>query len=302
MNILVTGGTGFIGSHIIDHLLEKKHSVTSLDTLEPKRDDINYINCDILDLNGLKAAFKDIDVVYHLAAVSNVNNVYQEPIKSVAINSTGTVKILEAARLCDVSRVIFASTEWVYSGLITDEIIREDTPLKPTEHLYSATKIASEYFCISYWELYKVPYTILRYGIPYGPRARRGTVFPIFVENALSGKPLTIFGEGDQFRQFIYISDLAAANVAALNEKAKNQIYNVTGDLKLTVKMIAEKIKEIIENVEIEYKEARPGDYKGAVISIEKAKQDLGWKPRMPFDEGLKLYIDWYKKYGRQQS
>jgi len=298
MRVLITGGSGFIGSHIIDQLIEKGHEVTNLDLVPPQREDINHINCSILDLEGLVEAFKDIEIVFHLAAVSNVNNVYQAPIESVDINATGTVKILEAARRANVARVIFASTEWVYSALPTDKIITEDMLLKPTEHLYSATKIASEYFCASYWELYKMPYTILRYGIPYGPRARRGTVFPIFVGNALKGLPLTIFGEGDQFRQFIYITDLAAGNVAALNEKAKNQIYNLSGTEKITVKMIAERIQELIENVEIDYKEPRPGDYKGVSISIEKARKELGWKPKVPFKDGLKLYIEWYKEFG----
>jgi UDP-glucose 4-epimerase len=298
MKVLVTGGSGFIGSHIIDQLIEKKHEVTNLDLVPSHRTDINYVNCSILDIEGLVKAFKDIEIVYHLAAVSNVNNVYQAPIESVDINSTGTVKILEAARQANVKRVIFASTEWVYSGLITDQFITEDMLLKPTEHLYSATKIASEYFCVSYWELYKMPYTILRYGIPYGPRARRGTVFPIFVGNALKGLPLSILGKGDQFRQFIYISDLATGNVAALSDKAKNQTYNITGAEKITVKMIAEKIQELIENVQIIYKESRPGDYQGVNISIEKAKKDLEWKPKVPFKEGLKLYIEWFKKFG----
>ncbi|MHA1264819.1 MAG: NAD-dependent epimerase/dehydratase family protein [Candidatus Helarchaeota archaeon] len=297
MRILVTGGTGFIGSHVVDHLLAKEHEVTILDTRDPKRDDAEYISCDIIDFEGLKKAFKDIEIIYHLAAVSNVNHVYQKPIRSVDINATGTVKILEAARQMDVSRIIFASTEWVYSGLTTDEIITEEILLKPAEHLYSATKIASEHFCISYWELYQLSFTILRYGIPYGPRARRGTVFPIFVGNALTGQPLSIFGKGDQFRQFIYISDLAEGNVAALNDKAKNQIYNITGKEKISVKMIAEKIQELIENVQIIYKESRPGDYKGVTISIEKAKKDLGWEPKVPFEEGLKKYIEWYKKH-----
>lgn len=297
MRVLVTGGTGFIGSHLVDQLIEKGHDVTILDQRDPKREDSNFINCDILDIEGLKKALQDIDVVYHLAAVSNVNNVYQEPINSVEINSTGTVKILEAARQTDVSRVIFASTVWVYSGLVTDELITEKILLKPAEHLYSATKIASEYYCISYWELYQIPYTILRYGIPYGPRARKGTVFPIFVGNALAGKPLFIFGKGDQFRQFIYVTDLATGNVAALNEKAKNQIYNITGYQKITVKMIAEKVKELIDDVKIEYKEARTADYKGVSISIEKAKKELGWEPKIPFKKGIEMYIEWYKKF-----
>jgi len=302
VKVLVTGGTGFIGSHVVDQLLLQDHETTVLDQRKPERDDVRYIDCDILDLDGLTKSFKDIDVVYHLAAVSNVNNVYKKPINSVEINSTGTVKVLEAARKADVSRVIFASTEWVYSGLTTEEIITEETLLKPTEHLYSATKIASEYYCVSYWELYQVAFTVLRYGIPYGPRARSGTVFPIFVGNALKGKPLFIFGKGDQFRQFLYVTDLAIGNVAALNEKAKNQIYNITGIEKITVKRIAETIQQLIDNVEIIYKEARPGDYKGVTISIEKAKKDLKWEPKVSFKEGLRNYIEWYKKHELSES
>ena len=169
--------------------------------------------------------------------MSNVNHVFEKPIYSVELNILGTVNILEAARKNNCKRVIFASTVWVY-GLSDSQEVDESTPLNVSnkEHIYTASKVAAETLIQSYNNLYDQNFTILRYGIPYGPRARGGTVLPIFVRLATEGKPLTIQGDGSAHRKFIYVEDLARGNVAALSPNARNEVINLEGPRNISVK------------------------------------------------------------------
>jgi len=150
--------------------------------------------------------------------------------------------------------------------------------------------------CKSYNALYGLPYTILRYGTAYGPRSRNADVISIFVRRALKGENVTVYGSGNQTRHFIYVEDLAEGNVAALKEVAINQTYNLVGIRPVTVKEIAETVKKLVADVPTEYKEARLGDYSGAIASTDKAKKELGWQPQVDFEEGVRRYIEWYKR------
>jgi len=245
-------------------------------------------------MDALRVAMGGMDVVYHLAAVADVDDVYQEPHYAESINVRGTINVLEAARRAKVSRVIYGSTTWVYSEAEGD-VVDEDTPLRPPAHLYTATKLTSEYYCISYDKLYGVSSTILRYGIPFGPRARDGAVIPIFVDKALKGETLTVTGDGSQFRRFVYVEDLAEGNVLALRTIAAHKTYNLDGANKITVRQIAETIRETVGWVEIEYTEARPGDFAGKECLSQRAKDELGWEPRTSFEEGIRRYVEWYR-------
>ena len=294
----VTGGSGFIGSHVVDKLKDAGHDVKVFDIKPPHRSDVEYCECDILDLDKILAETKDLDYMFHLAAVSNVNVAYDDPILAVKLNAEGTTNFLEACRKNDIKRFLFASTVWVYAGAVTSEVT-EDSPfyMPGAGHIYTSTKIAGEMFCNDFHKLYGVDYTILRYGIPYGPRARAGTIIPIFIERALKGDPLSIFGDGAQYRNFIYVEDLADGNIAALKDEGKNQIYNLEGMRPISVKEVAETVQKLVgEGVKIEYKEARPGDYGGKFVSMGKAKRELDWEPEVDFEEGMQRYIDWYKE------
>ncbi len=227
--------------------------------------------------------------------VCDVKDVLADPHYSEALNVRGTINVLEAARNSKVRRVIYGSTTWVYSEAESDNV-DEATPLHAPSHFYTATKLAGEYYCQSYSKLYDLDVTILRYGIPYGPRARDGAVIPIFVKKALNGETLTIAGDGFQFRKFVYVEDLAEGNVLALQSIAKNKIYNLDGNERITIKEIAETIQKIIGNVEIEYIQGRPGDFSGKEISSELAERELGWNPKVNFEEGIRRYIVWYKE------
>ena len=296
MRVLVTGGSGFIGSHVVDKLRARGIEVCIFDMVMPTfRNDVEFYHGRLLDLEALRMALNAVDAVYHLAAVADVKDVYNDPYYAESINVRGTIHVLEAVRRSTgVKRVIYGSTTWVYSEA-TEPVVDERTPLRAPNHLYTATKIASEYYCQSYSKLYDIPVTILRYGIPYGPRARDGAVVPIFVRKALKGEPLTIAGDGSQFRKFVYVEDLAEGNVLALKPVAKNKIYNLDGAELVTIKQIAEAIQRHIGNVRIEYVPGRPGDFSGKEISSRLAKDELGWEPVVRFEEGLRRYIEWYR-------
>ena len=302
MRVMVTGGSGFIGSHVVDKLRERNITVRVFDMVYPTfRSDIEYYHGSILDFEEVRMAMNGVDVVYHLAAVADVKDVFEEPHYSEAINTRGTINVLEAARKVRVDRVIYGSTTWVYSDT-PGSVLDEDSPVGAPSHLYTATKIASEYYCHAYSKLYGLSTTILRYGIPYGPRARPGAVIPMFVEKALNGQPLTIAGDGLQYRKFVYVEDLAEGNVLALKDIARNRIYNLEGDEKITIRQIAETIQKILGKVEIQYIEGRPGDFSGKEISNRRAREELGWEPRVSFEEGVRRYIKWYEQEQSQRN
>ncbi len=293
----MTGGSGFIGSHLVDCLVKRSYEVRVLDVTPPHRSDVEFTKADICDIEQVMEACKGATEIFHLAAVSNVDEAYQKPADTVSINTIGTVNLLEAARRNRVARFVFASTVWVYGGARGSDV-HEDSPfyMPGAGHIYTSTKIASEFYIHDYSRLYGVPFTILRYGIPYGPRARTGTVIPIFVRKALLDEPLTIFGDGLQYRNFLYVEDLAEGNVAALADVAENQIFNLEGPRPISVKEVAETIQRLLGGVRIEYKPPRPGDYRGKVVSSDKARRDLLWEPRVDFEEGMRRYIRWYKE------
>ena len=277
---MVTGGSGFIGSHIVDKLLENNYDVKIFDVAKPHRKDVNFIKGDITSLKSLTEAMKGIEYVYHIAALSNIDKVVEKPIEAVDLNIASTTKVLEAARKSKVKRVIYASSYFVDSG---------------KGHIYTTTKAASEMLCKDYYNLYGLPYTILRYGTVYGPRSRGEDVISIAVNKALSKQPFIIKGDGSQSRNFIYAEDLADGSVAALKDIAENKTYVLEGSQEITIKEVAETVKKLAGDLKIEYKKARPVDYTGKVTHDDEVQKELAWKPKIDFEEGIKRYIDWYK-------
>ncbi len=301
---VVTGGSGFIGSHVVDALKDSGYDVTVVDyRVTPHRQDVGFENVDLMDLSSVLSATRGADHIFHLAAVSNVNYAYKYPVYTTALNVVGTANILESARINGNARVYMASTVWVYNGSPSDGLIDETTPfyLDGAGHIYTSTKMAGEMICHDYARLYKVPITILRLGIPYGPRMREELLIPIFIKKALNGDPLTIAGKGDQYRNFIYVRDMANAHVLAASPKAINQTYNLEGPQKVTVREVAEGVrKNIGEHVQIQYVPERPGDFGGKEVSAKKAEVELGWKADTQFDEGLRRTVKWFRdKWGK---
>ncbi len=301
-NTVVTGGSGCIGSHVVDALFDAGHSVTVLDhRVRPHRCDVGYEDVDLMDLSSVLAATRGAEHIFHLGAVSNVNYAYKYPVYTTALNVVGTANVLEAARINGVQRVYLASTVWVYNGAPAVESVDESTPfyLNGAGHIYTSTKMAREMVCHNYGKLYQVPVTVLRYGIPYGPRMREELLIPIFIKKALSGQPLTVSGKGDQYRKFVYVRDMAEAHVLAMAEAAASQTYNLEGSRRVTVLEVAEGIRRVLgDSVRIEFVPERPGDFGGKDISGEKALRELGWKPQVEFEEGLRRTIDWFRARG----
>jgi len=299
MKIAVTGGSGFIASHVVDHLLSAGHEVVVIDhRVRPHRDDVQFEDIDVLSLSALIQATAGCDFIFHLAAVSNVNYAHKYPVYTVDLNINGTANVLEAARLNGVTRVFFASTVWIYTGTRGNGSLTEDEPfhLPDAGHIYTTSKIASEMIIHNYWQLYRLPFTILRYGIPYGPRMREELVIPIFIRKALKGEPIVIQGDGSQYRNYVYIEDLARAHLLALNKKAENQVYNLEGSRRISIANIADTINRVLGGgVQINYVPARPGDYSGKEVSARKIRDELGWEPRIDFEEGMASTIAWFK-------
>lgn len=302
MKIAVTGGSGFIGAHLVRQLIAAGHRVTVLDPRQPAEAKAHWQPVDVTRPELVTEATRDVQVVYHLAAISDVNEAYVHPLTCVEANIRGTANVLEAARLNRVDRVIFASTVWVYQAS-PDPEPNEDTcfSLDQVSHLYTASKIAGEMLCHTYQRLYGVPYTVLRYGVPYGPFMRQQLLIPSFIKQVLAGKPLLIHGDGSQFRKFIYVEDLARGNVAALSPEAADQTYNLEGTEKVTVLDVANALDRILDGVSIRFEAARPGDLKGVETGSHRALRDLGWQPSVGFEEGLRRTVTWYLTLGTGQ-
>ncbi len=301
MKAVVAGGSGFIGSHVVDAVLAKGMEVLIYDLEAPRYGQpCAFLRGDTRDIDRMVQAFKPGDIVYLLAAEANVNRFLESPVYSNGITAGSTLSVLEAARRAQVARVILASTEWVYGSLpeAGGEVITEETPYTQTpDHIYTSSKIASELFCKNYRDLFGLNYTIMRYGIPFGERARPETVTPIFIRRILRGEPITIHGDGSQSRQFIYVKDLAAGNAACLNTAAENQVFNLNGKEPISVLQIVSTLEAILgRKAIVSFSEDRKGNFKGRFISSEKARRLLGWAPALDYENAMRLYVDWFIK------
>jgi UDP-glucose 4-epimerase len=297
MKVLVTGGAGFIGSHVVDALVDAGHEPRIFDVIPSQWHDPGEVDTfigDLTDVEALKEAARDCGAIAHLAAIADVNHVAADPVFAERVNSGGTVNVLEAARAQNVGRVVYASTIWVYDGCGA-EAVDEDSLLGLPRHPYTAYKIAGEMYCTSYAELYDVDYTVLRFGIPYGPRARPAAVIPQFFKNALAGRPLTIAGGGKQSRRFTYVGDIARGVAVALGAEARNRVYNLSSDETVTILQLATAVSEIVGDTDILHTPGRAGDFRGVEISNARIARELGWRATTSLAEGLTLYLDWLR-------
>ncbi len=297
MRILVTGGGGFIGSHVVDRLLERGMTPRIFDlSASPYHSplEVETFTGSITDPANLDLAMRDCDAVIHLAAVADVGHVHADPVLAEEVNTRGTLNVLEAALRAKVGRVVYGSTTWVYSDC-TEQEVDEETPIPAPRHLYTATKLAGETYCAGYAELFGLESTVLRFGIPYGPRARAAGVVAKFTDLAFEGKALTIAGDGSTTRSFIYVEDLADGIVAALRPEAAGRTYNLSGDEIVTILEIAERVQENTDDCEIVHTPPRPGDFPGKMISNERALSELDWKAQTTFREGVRKYVEWVR-------
>ncbi|HET7018414.1 MAG TPA: NAD(P)-dependent oxidoreductase [Streptosporangiaceae bacterium] len=296
MRVAVTGGCGFIGSHVVDHLVTAGHDVLVIDVAEQWRNSgAEYLLADLFDPAAIDAALAGRDAVFHLAGASDVNEVATDPVQALRLNVEGVGRVLDSARRQGCTRVVLASTVWVYGATVGSGERTEDAyiDLRKSGHLYVSTKLAAEMLMHSYQQMFGQEFTILRYGIPYGPRMRDALVVARFVRAAQAGQPITIAGTGDQQRNFVYVEDLAQAHVLALSPAAANQTLALEGDTPVSVNEIAETVQHLVSPVPIERVAGRPADYDGVNISNRLAKELLNWSPTTPLAEGIRRYLAW---------
>ena len=292
---LVTGGAGFIGSNLVDYLIQQGHEVICVDNESAECNDKFYWNdkaCniigDITDYDFIKNCFKDVDYVFHLAAESRLQPAIKNPIEAVYKNCVGTTTILQCARESGVKRFVYSSTSSGYGFNPSPNVeTQPDDCLNP----YSASKVAAEKFCKMYSDLYGLETVVLRYFNVFGERSpRRGQYAPvigIFDRQRLSGEALTIVGDGTQRRDFIYVGDVAKANLiaaeATLDKKYFGQVFNIGSGINYSVQEIA----DAISNNQT-YIPKREGEMETTWSNIEKASEILGWKPEVDVLEWIK--------------
>jgi UDP-glucose 4-epimerase len=296
MRAAVTGGCGFIGSHVVDHLVAAGHEVLVVDKqkrwLNPGA---SYVIADIFDETALRGAIRGFDAVFHMAGVADVNEVAADPVSAVRLDVEGVARVLDAAHRGRCGRVLLASTVWVYGATAGNGERTEDAPvdLARSGHLYVSTKLAAEMVMRSYLEMYDQEFTILRYGVPYGPRMRAALVIAKFVRAAQNGEPIMIAGTGEQQRNFVYVEDLAGAHVLALTAAAANQTIALEGDTPVSVNEIAEAVQRLVRQVPLLHTDGRAADYEGVSNSNQRAKDILNWSPSTPLTEGIRRYLAW---------
>jgi UDP-glucose 4-epimerase len=281
----------------VDRLLADGHEAIVLDVRPPHRPDVEYRRVDVLDLEATVQATRDCDTVFHLAGVSDASDALARPVDAFQINVAGTSNVLEASRRNGTNRMVLASTAWVYAGAHGDAPIDEYAPfhLPSAGHIYTSSKITEELIAHNYYELYGTPFTILRYGDVYGPRMSENFVVPRFVRQALNGERITVHGDGSQFRNYVYVEDLADAHLLALAGDAENEVFNLKGPEPIMIRSIAELVQVMLGvPFTVEYGDLPPGDYGGRVISGDKAKRLLGWEAETQFADGLRRYVHWY--------
>ena len=293
--VLVTGGSGFIGSHVVDRLAAAGYQPRIFDLRRSpwhRAGEVETIIGDIRRQEDVVRALRGCDAICHMAAAADVGEVYTNPAWATELNGTGTLNVLEAARQAKVRRIVYASTVWVYSDVDADEV-DEETLLPQPAHLYTAGKLSGELYCRSYAELYGLEPTVLRLGIPYGPRARPAAVIPSFVQRAMAGEPLTIAGTGSQERSFVYVEDLADGIVRGLAPHAAGKTYNLTGTETTTIRGLAEIVCDEVADTPIVHTEARAADLRGTRILGTRAGEELDWRPCTPLREGVRRYAAW---------
>lgn len=302
MKILVTGGAGFIGSHIVDALVKKRHEVVVIDNLSSgKKDYINpkasFYKMDIRFKN-LKNVFRKekFDIVFHQAGQKKLRYSVDHPIEDADINIMGTLNLLEASRMHGVKKFIFASTAALYSEKGT--LPYKETDIIDTASPYGLSKLTSEKYLEIYEKLHGLSYVALRYSNVYGPRLDAqgdSAAIAIFIDNLMKGKKVTIFGNGKQTRDFIYVDDVVEANLAAMKLKGSDIINVSTGkeiSMNDTYDIIA---KELEVTKRAEYASAKAGDAMRSALSSTKAKRKLGWKAKVDVKTGLKQTVEWFQ-------
>jgi UDP-glucose 4-epimerase len=298
MKSLVTGGAGFIGSNLVDRLLEMGHEVVVIDNEHSDAHDQFYWNdkaqnykYDIRDYENTRSLYDGVDYVFHIAAEARIQPAIENPIEAVSINSVGTVTVLQCAREAGVRRVMYSSTSSAYGMNQSPNI---ETQPEDCLNPYSVSKVNGEKLCKMYTNLYGLPTVIFRYFNVYGERQPvRGQYAPVigvFLRQKAAGETLTIVGDGNQRRDFIHVSDVVNANVMAAisnpDSEAFGQVYNIGTGTNYSVNQIARQISDDTVNIQ-----PRPGEARVTLANNKKMNKTFGWEPKVKLEEWIKNYL-----------
>jgi UDP-glucose 4-epimerase len=300
MKILVTGGAGFIGSHIVEHF-QGRAKVRVLDNLRSgfKRNlagfEHEFIQSSILDRATVRRAMKGVDFVFHLAAMISVPESMRIPVEYNEINAAGTLLVLEEAARAKVKKLMFSSSAAIYGD--NSVVPKVERMLPEPKSPYAVTKLDGEFYCKIFTEEGRLPTTSLRYFNVFGPRqdpkSQYAAAVPIFIDHALKNLPLTIFGDGEQTRDFIFVKDIVAANVFFALESSATGVFNVAYGKRITINALAKTICRLTgSRSEIQHAAERPGDVKHSMASIEKLR-DTGLGTGRDFYKGLKATVEY---------
>lgn len=308
MKTLVTGCAGFIGSHLVDTLLEHRYEVIGIDCFTDyysreikeanlsnalKNNNFKLIEADILEMDK----FPDVDYVFHLAAQAGVRASWGKSFEIYTRNNVqATQKLLEFYKDSNIKKFVYASSSSVYGD--AELPMREDSLLKPVSP-YGVTKLAGENLCHLYCENYNAPTVSLRYFTVYGPRQRPDMAIHKFVNAIFKRDEIPVFGDGTQTRDFTYIDDAVEANILAAkaNNDLVGEVFNIGGGSRISVNELIEIMGDITEKkAKIKNIDKQKGDVRDTWADVNKAKADLGWIPKVKIEEGLKKFVDWWKK------
>lgn len=306
--ILVTGGAGFIGSNLARHLSNSQNHVIVIDDLSTghkeniedliKNNKIEFVQGSITDLGLLKTTCKDIDYVFHEAALPSVPRSVKDPLTTNQVNINGTLNVLLAAKETCVKKVIYASSSSVYGDTPTLPKTESMTPnpLSP----YAITKLAGEYYCDVFSKVFQLPTVSLRYFNVYGPRqdptSEYAAVIPKFITSVMNGQSPVIYGDGLQTRDFTYVNDVIQANILAAESNATG-IFNAAGGRRITINELANTVMKLHgSKLPLLYKESRPGDIKHSLADSTKARNTFGFTLKYDIERGLQETMEWYQK------
>lgn len=302
MKVLVTGGAGFIGSHVVERLVARGDSVRVVDDLSTgKRENLasysqlEFIEGDVRDAALMERCVRGMDAVVHLAAVASVQASLDDPVRTHQVNFDGTLNLLEAARRHRVKRFVYACSAAVYGD--TDRIpVAEDVPTKPLSP-YAADKLSGEHYLLVYQRLHGLPATSFRFFNIYGPRQDPSSpysgVISIFVDCLKQGRPVTVYGDGEQTRDFVYVEDLAdLLSEATRTDRGVGGVFNVGTGARHSLRRLLDYLEELSgKKIERRMVPAREGDIRHSCADIARLRQAFDWSPATPFAEGLKRLL-----------